>query len=132
MVEQKEDTVELNVVLVDKSFIRNQQQEQQTTDDVRLTVVTVHARPSEKIASLKATLRRLTERTPLSVYYRGIRCAPYRTVDYYWGLGRDGLWQARLMENMGQGQSKVALDILNDSKKIVLTVFHDDAPDGDD
>lgn len=113
--DEDEPSIELRIVLVDKSF-------RQTNGDVSLSLVTVDAQPSEKIASLKATLRRFSGRIVLSLFYRGVRCEPSRSVDYYRGLGTDGLWQARLMEEIDQGQSKIAVDIMNDSKKTVLMV----------
>ena len=114
---EEEPGIELKVVLVDKSFRRTV-----GNGDVRLSLVSVVVRPSEKIASLKATLRRFAQRTVLSIYYRGVRCSPSRSVDYYRGLGSDGLWQGRLMEAIDTGQPRIALDINNDSKKIVLMV----------
>lgn len=113
--EEDEPRIELRIVLVDKSF-------RQTNGDVSLSLVTVDAQPSEKIASLKATLRRFAQRTVLSLFYRGVRCEPSRSVEYYRGLGTDGLWQARLMEEIAPGQSKIAVDIMNDAKKTVLMV----------
>eukprot|EP00210_Caulerpa_lentillifera_P004656 g4441.t1 len=112
---QNTDTIELKVVLVEKSF-------SEINGNVTLTLVTVVAQSSEKIASLKATLKRFSSKTVLSLYYRGVRCAAKKTVDYYLGLGTDGLWQARLMQEIQPGQTKTAIDISNDGKKTVLMV----------
>eukprot|EP00210_Caulerpa_lentillifera_P002386 g2289.t1 len=108
-------SIELKVMLVEKSFI-------ESTGAVSLTLVTVIAQSSEKIASVKATLRRFSMRTVLSLYYRGLRCDAKKTVDYYTRLGPDGLWQARLMQEIPPGQHKTAIDISNEGKKTVLMV----------
>jgi len=105
--------IELRLVLVDKSF-------KSAHGDINLSLVTVKAKPSQKISALKTTLRQFGERIVLSLYYRGVRCEPTREVDYYRGLGNDGLWQARLMEKISATESKIALDITKGEKKTVL------------
>lgn len=110
-----EPKIQLSVVLVEATF-------GPTKGDVRLSEATVEAQLTEKIASVKASLRRITERTVLSLYYRGIRCEPTRTVEYYQGLGNGGVWQARLMKQIEPTDSKIAVEIMHESKKTVLMV----------
>lgn len=111
----KTQTLELKIVLVEKSF-------SEPNGPVALTLVTVIAQSSEKIASVKATLRRFSMRTVLSLYHGGVRCSAKKTVDYYHSLGPGSLWQARLMQEIPSGQPKTAIDISNDGKQTVLMV----------
>jgi len=111
----KTKTLELKIVLVEKSF-------SETNGPVSLTLVTVIAQSSEKIASVKATLRRFAMRTVLSLYHRGVHCSAKKTVEYYHSLNPGSLWQARLMQEIPSGQPKTAIDISNDGKQTVLMV----------